>query len=115
MKVINKSKRVSNQVIKYFINDLNMSSDKHTLVIQDEQGDRLGHCVRSGLTITIYLGDDAHMGVLAHEMKHAEQHTSGLSVWMRAERELVESKQDRWHEIEAVEYARPWEGKSLTR
>lgn len=115
MRVINNSNRVSNQVIEYFINDLNMSSDKYTLVIQDELGDRLGHCVRSGRTITIFLGDEAHMGVLAHEMKHAEQHISGLSVWMRTERELVGNKRDRWHEIEAMEYARPWERKGLTR
>lgn len=113
MRVINSSSRVSNQTIQAFINDLGMSSSKYTLIIEDEQGDRLGHCTRSGSTITIYLGDDAHMGVLAHEMKHAEQHMSGLSVWMRAESELVESKQDRWHEIEAIEYAREWDGQEL--
>jgi hypothetical protein len=45
--------------------------------------------------------------VLAHELKHVEQHVAGLSEYMRLERELTPYK-ERWHEVEAGEYSKKY-------
>lgn len=110
--IINQSTRVKQNVLNYFVRDLNLDDTDMTIIILDGDCIGQGSCVKSGQVITIVLGGDATIHTLAHELKHAEQHASGLSEYMKLERELTPYK-DRWHELEAREYARAYKGKRL--
>lgn len=111
MKVNNLTK-IPAHIINYFLRDLGISKAAGTITIE------LGDCNGNGLCMshgdnqfTIYLAE-LSLSTLAHELKHVEQHVSGLSEYMTLERGLTEYK-DRWHEVEAREYARAWKHKRI--
>lgn len=110
MKVNNLTK-IPNRIVTYFLRDLGIYKVTGTITIE------MGDCEGNGLCrshgnnqFTIYLAE-LSLATLAHELKHVEQHVSGLSEYMALERELTPYR-ERWHEIEAREYARPWKGKN---
>lgn len=112
MKVLNDTK-IPARIVDYFLRDLKISKvpGKIILVYGDCSG--RGSCLKSGRsTFIVTLSGDCTLETLAHELKHVEQHVNGLSEYMRLERELTGYK-DRWHEIEAREYARAWTGKKI--
>lgn len=111
MQVINHTK-IPARIINYFLRDLGISKAIGTITIE------LGDCSGRGLCrahgdnhFTIYLAE-LSLSTLAHELKHVEQHVAGLSEYMALERELTPYV-ERWHEVEAREYARAWRGKRI--
>lgn len=92
--------------------DLGILKAGYTLIIELGDCNGRGVCRFNGESFLIVLSETADLETLAHELKHVEQHVSGLSEYMRLERELTPYK-DRWHEVEAREYARPWRGKKI--
>lgn len=105
MKITNKTK-IPDHVITTMLNDLGISDSKYNLIIEIGDLSGRGLCRRSGRSFLVVLSYADHE-VLAHELKHVEQHVSGLSEFMRLERELTPYK-DRWHEIEAREYSKKY-------
>lgn len=111
MKVTNTT-NIPAHIITYFLRDLGISKADHSLTIEYGDCSGRGTCHRREESFTIILSGEATLETLAHELKHVEQHVSGLSEYMRLERELTPYRQ-RWHEIEAREYARAWKGKRI--
>jgi hypothetical protein len=103
VKVINNTK-IPEHVINAMLNDLGISEARYTLTIELGDCNGRGLCRRSGRSFLVVLSYADHE-VLAHELKHVEQHVSGLSDYMRLERELTPYK-ERWHEVEAREYSK---------
>lgn len=106
MKVINQS-HIDDLTISVILQDLGIeSSDIILVVMNDSELKARGACAK--LDATSYLvrlrDESTTLRTLAHELKHLEQHVSGLSEWMKASRAL-DSYKTRWHEIEAREYA----------
>jgi hypothetical protein len=103
MKIDNKTK-IPDHVIDSMLKDLGIYESKYNLTI--ELGDCLGRglCRKSGRSFLVVLSYP-DIEVLAHELKHVEQHVSGLSEYMRLERELTPYAM-RWHEVEAREFAK---------
>lgn len=112
MRVYNHTK-IPTHIVNYFLRDLGISKAAgYSLVIQYGECSGHGVCLRSGRSFTIVLSGDCTLETLAHELKHVEQHVSGLSEYMRLERELTEYI-GRWHEIEAREYSKSWKNKKV--
>jgi hypothetical protein len=105
VEVINNTK-IPDHVINNMLNDLGISEARYKLTIELGDCNGRGLCRRSARSFLVVLSYADHE-VLAHELKHVEQHVSGLSDYMRLERELTPYK-DRWHEVEAREYSKKY-------
>lgn len=105
MKVINQS-HIDDITISVILQDLGIDlSDAILVVMHDQDLPANGACRKLDATsYLVRLKPTAKVSTLAHELKHVEQHLSGLSEWMKASRALDDYK-NRWHEIEAKEYA----------
>jgi hypothetical protein len=109
---INNHTTIPDHIITYYLRDLGILHTNYTLNLVYGDCAGRGGCTKSGTLITVILCGDYTLETLAHELKHVEQHVSGLSEYMKLERELTPYKL-RWHEVEAREYARAWRGKSI--
>ena len=98
---------IRDSVIQAILKDLGVEQANYNLTIEIGDCPGRGRCGILGTDLLVIL-KYPDIQVLAHELKHAEQHISGLSEWMDAERELTEYK-DRWYEVEARDYASKYE------
>ena len=111
MRLINTT-AIPNRIIHYFMRDLGIFKAHYHLTVSMGDCSGRGTCIKyDDGTIHVILAQ-LSISTLAHELKHVEQHVSGLSDWMETERELT-PYQDRWHEIEARLYAQSWADKHL--
>lgn len=115
IKIMHNTTNIPAHIIAYFLRDLGLSKADTPLTIEYgdcNELDNLGICYPYNGGYIIELSNQATIGTLAHELKHVEQYVSGLGEWIEAE-ESVSEYDDRWHEEEAEEYGKAWEGKSI--
>lgn len=102
---VNNNTKIPDRIIQAILVDLGIHDSKASLTIElGDMSHGRGVCRRVGKSSYLIIMAYADIEVLAHELKHVEQHVSGLSEYMRLERELTPYKH-RWHEVEAREYA----------
>lgn len=112
MQVLNGTK-IPARIVDYFLRDLGISKAPGKIILVYGDCSGRGSCLKSGRsTFIVTLSGDCTLETLAHELKHVEQHVSGLSEYMEIERELTPYV-DRWHEEEARQYARAWKDKRI--
>jgi len=112
MRLINRT-AIPDRIIHYFLHDLGISKADWALTVELGDCSGLGVCRVSPTRRTcVIVLSEISLWTLAHELKHLEQHVSGLSDWMKAERELTPYLK-RWHEVEARRYARAWKGRTI--
>jgi hypothetical protein len=104
-------------LIKYILEQAGLDTSRDfTLVVEPLEnamvlaaggGDIRGLCIRCDGITYVQVDNGAGLDILAHELKHVEQHENGLTEWIVAEK-AVSKYDDQWHEVEAWEFGNKW-------